>query len=175
LAAHLSARLKEVPGLVPQEAPEDDGSTHANYVFAIRYNADEAGLPRNLFVRAANAEFATPDSVESTALTEGYVRPLYLNKVYQQRTFMGGFPFNLQDPPRPYPQGLCPVAERMYEHELILTPLVREPLTETDMNDLADAMVKVLANKSALLDKFGSENGGIYTPVGAANSSVSAS
>lgn len=175
LAVCLGERLKRIPGISPPDSPQNEQSTHAYYLYPIRYAAGEAGLPRNLFVRAVNAEFAKPGSVESTALTEGYVRPLYLSKVYQQRTFMGGFPFNLQDPPRPYRQGLCPVAERMYEHELILTSLVREPLAEADMNDLADAMVKVLANKSALLDKFGSEGGAIYTPVGAANSSASAS
>jgi dTDP-4-amino-4,6-dideoxygalactose transaminase len=175
LAAHLRHRLRQIPGLTPQEPPSDEGSTHANYVYPIRYNAEAAGLPRNLFVRAVNAEFAPPESVESTALTEGYVRPLYLNKVYQQRTFIGGFPFNLQDPPREYRAGLCPVTERLYEHEMLLTPLVREPLETKDMDDLANAIEKVLANKSALLDKFGSESGGIFTPVGAANSSNAAS
>ena len=175
LAEHLRRRLKRIPGLVPQEAPQDVGSTHAIYLMPIRYLAEETGLPRNLFVRAVNAEFARPDSVESTAITEGYVRPLYLNKVYQQRTFIGGFPFNLQSPPRAYTQGLCPVAERMYQKEMILTPLVREPLVEADMDDLADAMEKVLASKSALLDKFGDTSHEIYTPVGAANKSNAAS
>ena len=175
LAAHLRGRLKRIPGLVPQEAPHDEGSTHANYGFPVRYKAEEVGLPRHLFVRAVNAEFTIPESVESTALTEGYVRPLYLNKVYQQRTFMGGFPFNLQQPPRPYLPGLCPVAERMYEREIILTALVREPLTEADMDDLADAMEKVVAGKAALLDRFGKDPGAIYTPVGAANASAAAS
>lgn len=175
LAEHLRQRLRQIPGLTPQEPPADDGSTHSNYVYPVRYNAEETGLPRNLFVRAVNAEFSEPNSVESTALTEGYVRPLYLNKVYQQRTFMGGFPFNLQNPPRAYSVGLCPVAERMYERELILTALVREPLVEADMDDLADAMEKVLANKAALLAKFGREEGAIYTPVSAASSSAAAS
>lgn len=175
LAVHLRTRLKRILGITPQEAPPDDGSTHATYLFPCRFNADEAGLPRNLFVRAVNAEFSKPESAESTALTEGYVPPLYLNKIYQQRIFMGGFPFNLQDPPRSYHAGLCPVTERMYNRELILTPLVREPLTVADMDDLADAMEKVLANKSALLDKFGREQRGIYTLVSAASSSTESS
>lgn len=175
LAEHLRQRLKTMPGLAPQEAPGDAGSTHANYVFPICYRAEEAGLPRNLFVRAVNAEFAPGESVESIALTEGYVRPLYLNKVYRQRTFIGGFPFNLQSPPRAYGPGLCPVAERMYERDLILTGLVREPLTEADMDDLAVAIDRVLRHKSALLDKFGGEHSAIFTPVGAANSSAAAS
>ncbi len=73
LASHLHRRLKSLPGIIPQDAPPDEGSTHANYVYPIRYHAGEAGLPRNIFVRAVNAEFPQPESVESTALTEGYL------------------------------------------------------------------------------------------------------
>lgn len=174
LAEHLRQRLKGLPGLTPQEAPADVGSTHANYVYPIRYDAEQTGLPRNLFVRAVNTEFSRGESVESIAVMEGYVRPLYLNKVYLQRRFMGGFPFNLQSPPRAYGPGLCPVAERMYEKEMLLTGLVREPLTTADMDELAMAMDRVLRHKDALLSKFGS-SGGMLTPVGAANTSRSAS
>ena len=175
LAEHLRRRLKAIPGLIPQGPPPDAGSTHANYVYPIRFNKDLAGLSRNLFVRAVNAEFPTPDSVESTAITEGYVRPLYLNKIYRERKFIGDFPFSLQSPARPYEKGLCPVAERLYEQEMLLTPLVREPLTIQDMDALADAMEKVIENASLLQDKFGTESGELFSPVGAANSSKAAS
>jgi perosamine synthetase len=175
LAAHLCRRLREIPGLRPQEAPRDAGTTHANYVYPIRYDARITGLSRSLFVRAVNAEFPAPESVESTPLTEGYVRPLYLNKIYRQRTFMGGFPFNLQQPPRPYVKGSCPVTERLYEQELLLTPLVREPLTERDMDDLADAIEKVLQHKGALVEKFGTASTAIFNSVSGAASSNAAS
>lgn len=174
LAAHLRSRLREIPGLTPQETPKDAGSTHANYIYPIRYNERITGLSRNLFVRAVNAEFPAPESIESTPLTEGYVRPLYLNRVYRRRTFIGGFPFNLQQPPRPYEKGLCPVTERLYEHELLLTPLVREPLTEDDMDAVADAIEKILGHVDALRDKFGMESTSIFNPVNAANSSNAA-
>jgi perosamine synthetase len=175
LAARLRRRLREIPGLTPQEAPRDEGSTHANYVYPIRYDARITGLSRSLFVRAVNAEFPPPKDFERTPLAEGYVRPLYLNKIYTKRTFIGGFPFNLQQPPRPYVKGLCPVTERLYERELILTPLVREPLTERDMDDLADAIEKVLQHNAALVEKFGMASTTIFDPVNAANSSNAAS
>ncbi len=49
-----------------------------------------------------------------------------------------------------YAKGLCPIAERMHQHELILTPLFREPLIESDIDDLSDAIEKVLRYRSAI-------------------------
>jgi len=175
LADYLHTRLCGLPGITPQDVPRESGTTHSFYVYPIRYDEEVTGLPRNLFVRAVNAEFPTPESVESTALTEGYVRPLYLNKIYQHRTFIGNFPFDLQRPQRPYRKRLCPVTERLYERELVLTPLVREPLTEQDMDDLADAIEKTLQQRDALLDKFGVAQNTVFNPVEAANVSGDAS
>lgn len=175
LAAHLRRRLRGIPGLTPQEAPSDAGSTHANYIYPIRYDARITGLSRSLFVRAVNAEFPAPNSVESTPLTEGYVRPLYLNKIYRQRTFIGDFPFNLQTPPRPYEKGLCPITERLYQDELLLTPLVREPLTEDIVNFLADAIEKTLNYSHRIQEKFGKAPTTIFNPADAANISEGAS
>jgi len=173
LATHLGTRLAKLPGLEVQAAP-DAGSTHAYYVYPIKYHAAEAGLSRHAFVKAVLAEFPTPDGFESTPLTEGYVKPLYLTPIYQQRIAIGkkGFPFNCNPAVRyDYSPGLCPVAEQMYEQEMLLSPLVREPLTIADMDDLADAIEKVLANAPALAAALDSDGGlrGIFTPVGAAN------
>ena len=52
-----------------------------------------------------------------------------------------------------YQPGLCPVAERMHAEALVLCPLVREPLTLADMDDLADAIEKVLA-QAPLIQQF---------------------
>ncbi len=173
LAAHLGARLAQLPGLRVQQAP-DAGSTHAHYVYPIKYDATVTGLSRNAFVRAVLAELPPPDGFESTPLAEGYVQPLYLNPIYQQRIAIGtkGFPFNCNPGVTyDYRRGLCPVAERMYEKELILTPLVREPLTTDDMDDLAEAMAKVLGQSGAIAAQLdtSAEPRPIFTPVGAAN------
>jgi len=42
------------------------------------------------------------------------------------------------------------VVERMYEEELIYTPLMREPLLESDIDDFVAAIKKVLLNKAEL-------------------------
>ena len=49
-----------------------------------------------------------------------------------------------------YERGLCPVTERMHERELLLLGVVRAPATLSDMDDIADAIEKVLANAGAL-------------------------
>jgi len=152
LADHLGRRLAAIPGLrIPP--PLSAGSTQAHYVYPIKYDAAITGLSRHSFVKAVLAEFPIPENFEGTPLTEGYVRPLYLNSIYQQRIAIGakGFPFNCNPGVKySYLPGLCPVTERMYERELLLTPLVREPLTKTDMDDLADAIEKVISNASSL-------------------------
>jgi dTDP-4-amino-4,6-dideoxygalactose transaminase len=174
LAAHLDARLSALGGLTAPRVPED--STHAFYVYPIKYDATQAGLPRSLFVRAVSAELPPPDGFESTPLTEGYVKPLYLSTLYQRRMALGrrGYPFAYNARVEyDYRQGLCPVAERMYEQELLLSPLVREPLTATDLDDLADAMEKVLAKADLIRDALPAEGvtDKVFTPVDAAHAS----
>jgi hypothetical protein len=45
-----------------------------------------------------------------------------------------------------YDRGICPVTERMFDTELLLLDVTRVPLTERDIDDVADAFEKVLAN-----------------------------
>ena len=80
-------------------------------------------------------------------LAAGYVKPLYLNPVYQRRRALGrgGYPWAFNpDITYDYSAGSCPVAERMYASELVLSPLVREPHSLRDMDDFADAIERVL-------------------------------
>ena len=68
---------------------------------------------------------------------------------YQQKIAIGkkGFPFNFNSGVvYDYPKGLCPVTERLYEEELLLSPLVREGISIEDLKDFADAIEKVVAN-----------------------------
>jgi perosamine synthetase len=147
LAAHLSARLATLPGITPVAC--QPGAEHAYYVYPMRFDARRAGMDRASFVRAVAAELPAAGHVEQTPLTEGYVRPLYLAPLYQRQIALGrdGFPWNLH-PGVVYDHrpGLCPVAERMRNEELLLTSLVREPLTEADLDDLVAAMRKVLCS-----------------------------
>ena len=151
LARHLTVQLSGLPGITPGVVAP--GCGHAYYTYPMRYDAAVTGVPRARFVQAVNAELPRPGHWEQTALAQAYVRPLYLLPMYQRKIALGrsGFPWTLNpDVNYQYPKGLCPVVERLHEQELIFTPLVREPLTERDMDDLAAAIRKVLARADEL-------------------------
>lgn len=150
LGAHLSRRLGDLPGLTPPAIR--DGCDHAFYLFPIRFDAARAGLSRHQFVRAVAAELPAATGWQTTPFAEGYVKPLYLSALYQRGVALGrrGFPFNAAGRKVDYGKGLCPVTERAYESELLVTALVREPLTIQDMDDFADAIEKVLAHADAI-------------------------
>jgi dTDP-4-amino-4,6-dideoxygalactose transaminase len=145
LAARLSERLQGLPGISP--AITRAGCEHAFYIYPIRFDAEQAGLSRSQFARAVAAELPPPAGWETTPLAEGYVKPIYLTPLYQQRTALGkrGFPFSLNTEQPSYAKGLCPVTERAYAQNLLVTPLVREPLVQRDIDDFADAIEKVLS------------------------------
>lgn len=150
LGAHLCRRLQDLPGITPATVRE--GCEHAFYLYPIRFDAALAGLSRTQFVRAVAAELPAPTGWQTTPLAEGYVKPLYLSPLYQRRIALGsrGFPFNVSGTTPSYARGLCPVTERAYQSDLLVTALVREPLTVQDMDDFADAIEKVLAHAGTI-------------------------
>lgn len=169
LARYLDGRLASLDGIAVSPPPQD--SLHSYYVYAFRYDERLTGLSRHAFVQAVSAELPSAEGFECTPLVEGYVRPLYLARIYQERSALGGgFPFSLAPAGSiSYEKGLCPVTERLYEKELVLSPIVREPHTVTDMADLADAIEKVLAHATEIAASLGSQPDEVYTPMDASN------
>lgn len=153
LADYMNKRLSNLKGIRPPKIEKD--STHAYYLYPITFDAQALGISREVFCAAVNKEFLAPKGWEQTVLVPGYVKPLYLAPVYQQKIAIGskGFPFNYNDGVTyDYSKGICPVAEHMFEKAIITTPIVREPLTIEDMNDVADAIEKVVTNAHLLKD-----------------------
>lgn len=145
LGHYLDSRLKSIPGLTIQRI--ESGSTHSYYMYPVRFDEEIVGISRNLFLRAVAAELPKPRFWDTTPFAEGYVKPLYLNLLYQKKIAIGkkGFPFNFNPGVTyDYPKGLCPVTERLYEKELLLSPLVREGMDIGDIKDFADAIEKVV-------------------------------
>ena len=139
LANYLSEKLQRIAGLqVPRVRT---GDKHVYYAYAMKYDAKAIGLPRDLFVRALNAE--------GIPFGAGYVRPLYLASLYRDRQ---PYAFRYYEGKASYEQGLCPTAERLHEQQLILTGIVRPPATFADMDDIAKAIGKVVANKESLVE-----------------------
>jgi perosamine synthetase len=143
-ADYLSEHVSKIPGIqTPVVRP---GIRHDYYLYAIRYDESKVGLPRRRFVEALVAE--------GIPMVEGYTAPLYYAPLYQQRIAFGrhGFPFTYEGYKGSvsYERGICPVAERMWEKELMVTNVCRAGVTQQDLMDVVLAFEKVAGNLSEL-------------------------
>lgn len=176
LGRYLDSRLKSIPGLSIQQI--EDGSTHSYYMYPVRFDEEIVGISRNLFLRAVAAELPKPRFWDTTPFAEGYVKPLYLNPLYQKKIAIGkkGFPFNFNSGiTYDYPKGLCPVTEKLYEKVLLLSPLVREGMNIGDIKDFADAIEKVVGGIRELRDSSAvSASDTLYDAVRAIDENVDA-
>jgi dTDP-4-amino-4,6-dideoxygalactose transaminase len=143
-ADYLTERLRLLPGITPPAVA--CGVRHAYYVYALRYDAEQTKVPR--------ARFAAALKAEGLPVGEGYVEPIYLEPVYQQRIAFGrhGFPFTYPGYKGQvsYDRGICPVTERMYDSELLLTAICHAGTGRQDLDDFVTAFVKVYDNLAEL-------------------------
>ncbi len=138
-ADYLTQRLRLFPGITPPSLKP--GLKHGYYGYPVRYDAKVVGINRDLFVAALRAEGVPAKS--------GYVEPIYLQPLYQQRIAYGtkGCPFTCsfnKDIKVSYAKGLCPVAERMQDEELIGGAAVHKGVLKSDLDDIVNAYEKVL-------------------------------
>lgn len=144
-ADRLTRGLKEIPGLTPPAVAE--GCRHVYYLYAIKYDEEKVGLPRELFCQAVTAE--------GFYVRAGYVKPIYLEPLYQKKICFGpnGFPFtaNPRNASLSYARGICPTVERLQDRELILTTAFLPPNTEADVDLFVAACRKVIDNRESLL------------------------
>jgi dTDP-4-amino-4,6-dideoxygalactose transaminase len=143
-AESLNKNLAGLPGLqVPVVLPD---VRHGYYVYVMRYDAIKTGVSRDRICAALQAE--------GIPLGQGYVRPLYLEPMYQRRLAFGrdGFPFTYPgyEGKVSYERGICPVTERMHFEEVITFGQCHASMTEKDTADVAAAFHKVFENLSAL-------------------------
>lgn len=140
IANGFSHALCGFPGFVPPKVRNE--CRHVYYVWACRYDESVTSVPRDLFAKALAAE-GVPVSV-------GYVAPLYLLPIFQKRIAIGreGFPFTLTN--RSYGKGLCPVAERMHEKEILELQVCSWAFEPAEMQSVIDAFEKVYAQRHAL-------------------------
>ncbi|PKL70351.1 MAG: DegT/DnrJ/EryC1/StrS family aminotransferase [Methanomicrobiales archaeon HGW-Methanomicrobiales-1] len=136
-ANYLTTHLREYPGLKTPLIRK--GVRHGYYVYPLRYDASVTGVSRENVTRALNAEGIPFDS--------GYVQPLYLEPVYQQRIAFGknGFPFTYEGYKGTlnYKKGLCPVTELMHYTEVMTTNICHANITQEDLNNVLEAFEKI--------------------------------
>lgn len=147
LVTYLNKKLARIDGLsIP--LPEK-GSTHVYYRYAIRIDPEVVGMRAPLLVRALNAE--------GMDFYVSYMKPLYLQPLYQSRIAYGkkGCPFTcpMYKGRVDYSKGLCPNTERLGDI-IVSTEIVRPPQTFKDMDEIVCAIEKVVANKDQLRKRF---------------------
>ena len=140
LAQRLSEGMEGLEGIMPPVVRPN--CRHVYYVWAMRFNASLVGVTREEFSRALTAE-GFPHST-------GYVRPLYLLPVFQNRVAFGpnGDPFDRTA--TRYEKGMCPVAERMYEEELVCFEPCMYEVDSERMDLLVRAVRKVYDHREEL-------------------------
>lgn len=153
---YLEESLKQIPFLTMPKVREN--AEHAYYQHAFLFNEKIAGIHRNKFVEAISAELTpiTLRETEGIKISCGYVKPLYLSPMFQNKIAYGskGFPWNyaekVNDKIYNYSKGICPVVEDLHFNKLIAHEYMRPGLSKEDLDDVIAAFIKVWENINEL-------------------------
>lgn len=141
LANRLTRKLRGILGITPPHLPREN--THVYYSYIIKIDEKGAGISRVALV--------TELQKRGFPVGAGYVKPLYLLPLFQNRQAFNKthFPFDYQGMRQEYHRGICPVAERMHYRELIGTDVCQHPYTIAHVDAFAEALREIVtsANK----------------------------
>jgi dTDP-4-amino-4,6-dideoxygalactose transaminase len=137
IAKQLSSSLSKLEGIVVPEI--SNGNTHSYYMYPIRLDLQKLKNTRSEIVRALIAEGIQ-------GITEGYTN-LHLLPIFQKKHAYGTghFPWSLRGDINQfdYSKGICPIAERLHDSELIILELCQFEYTEQDVILTIQAFEKV--------------------------------
>ena len=145
LAKRLERALRTIPGITPAYTHPEN--THVYYRYPIKVDEKKLGLSRDALAAAMTAEgFPMP---------KGYVKPIYLLPLFQERKAFNNthFPFEKNtyyDGNPDYSYGICPIVERMAEKEITLTDVCQYPYTARHVDLFVKALKKVIAHRHEL-------------------------
>ena len=144
--AYIENGIKEIPCL---ELPKvRQGAEHVYYVHPLKFKGEKLHVSREKFIEAVKAELMpiTLREAEGVSIGCGYVKPLYLQPMFQQKMAYGdgGYPFEKKE--LNYSEGICPICESMHKNELITHELMRPFMTKEDLDDVIEAFWKVYKN-----------------------------
>jgi perosamine synthetase len=129
LAEYLTQRLVDFNFLKPVVIRND--CTHVYYLYPICLDPGRLGVSRDLFLRAMRAE-GMP--------VANYVRPLYRLPLYRYRC--GDLAC--------YSPENFPVVERLWQEEMVVTPICRQPLDRTHIDLFVSAIEKIATFASVI-------------------------
>jgi perosamine synthetase len=148
-ADYIAAELGSLTGI--KTCPPLPECRHVYYVQPLIYDASVMGATRDQFVAAVRAELPSSYLREHIPLIGGgYVKPLYLQPFYQQRTHACAFNCPRYKGKVDYGKGICPVVERMHFESLITHEFMRPGMTENDLKDVVSAFRKVCSSAAEL-------------------------
>jgi len=148
-ADYFANELVKIPGILPPSIEPEN--IHVYYMQAFKYKKEIVGIDRNIFVNAIKSEIPSAFLREDTPLIgAGYVKPLYLQPLYQLRATPCSFNCEKYKGKVNYAKGICPNAELLYFEELITNEYIRPGMTRKDMDDVIEAFIKVSQNINEL-------------------------
>jgi dTDP-4-amino-4,6-dideoxygalactose transaminase len=145
---YLEKGLSQIPCL---EMPKTRQSAeHVYYTHSIKYIEQIGGVHRNEFIEAVKAELMPMElrETEGVKIGCGYVKPLYLQPMFQRQIAYGskGFPWNASGKNYDYSNRSYPVTEDLHFNSLITHEYIRPGMTKEDLDDIVAAFVKVWEN-----------------------------
>jgi len=148
-AEYISKGMGDINGITPPKTETD--SRHVYYVQAFKFRKEIVGIDRDTFINAIKAEVPSAVLREDTPLIGGgYVKPLYLQPLYQQRATHCSFNCEKYKGQVDYSKGICPVAEKLHFEELLTHEYMRPGMSKEDMNDVITAFHKVAEHVNEL-------------------------
>jgi dTDP-4-amino-4,6-dideoxygalactose transaminase len=148
-ARYFANKIQKIDGILPPIVEEE--SVHVYYVQPFKFMKDIIGIDRNTFINAVKAEIPSAFLREDTPLIgSGYVRPLYLQPLYQQRATHCSFNCERYKGSVDYRKGICPNAEKLHFEELFTHEYMRPGMSNEDMDDVIEAFQKVAENVNEL-------------------------
>ena len=136
LTEYLTDKIHTINGL---RHTRYDHVKHVYYVYSFSFDERKIGISREKFCEAMRAE--------GIPCYGGYVKPLYLNPLYMEKR---AFAFKHYVGGAKYEKGICPVTELLNEKLLVMIPVCRPPATFEDMDDIFNAIKKIIENKEEL-------------------------
>jgi len=139
IADYLTKKLKRFKGITPVFVlPE---TKHVYYLYPIRFDEKKVGITRDLFARSMEKE--------GFALNQGYLKPLYLLNLFQNKKIFSNsncpFDCNHHASDVDYTEGLCPVVERLWKEEFLCTSICRYPLSKEHIDLFIKAVEKIFS------------------------------
>lgn len=144
-ASFFEKELSKIDGIIPPHI--QDNTLHVYYLQAFKFKKEIIGIDRNTFLNALKAEIPSAELREDTPLIgAGYVKPLYLQPLYQQRATHCSFNCEKYKGSVDYSKGICPTAEKLHFEELFTHEYMRPGMEQKDLEDVVAAFHKVLDN-----------------------------